>query len=1114
MTRPSPRPVAAQFHPGCRAVKRGHKPEFPLVRSDQDRIRNVNFQILGPLLVTDDDHREIGLGGAKPAAVLAILLLHPNEVVSSDRLIDELWDEHPPPTAGKSLQVHISRLRRALGNGHGADGGPVLTRSGGYVLNVEPEQIDSARFETLVDEGVAAFEEGAHARASARLRCALGLWRGGALADFIYASFAQDAIARLDGLRMVAFQRTVDAELEMGRHAELIPELRSMVRANPLSERLRAQLMLALYRSGRQAEALGVYRAGRRVLVDQLGIEPGAELRDLERAILAQDPAIAAPAPERHAQRTRSVKDAGSLLVGYDSELAALEDLLEETLGGQERLALISGEPGVGKTRLADELGWVAETRGAQVVWGRCWQGGGAPPYWPWIQVLEALGHDLMADSAQPDGTDAQEARFRLFNATARFLRRAATEQPLVIVIDDLHAADPSTLTLLQFLAATAIDAPVLIVGTYRDTEIVLDHPLVAALAELGRAAEPTQLVLGGLTREDTAHYVEVSAGTTPMPALAAAIHGTSAGNPLFVGELVRLLQADDRLRELEPGEQLTLPRGVEQVITTRIQQLSADCRRTLALAAVAGREFDTRVLGRAGDVRGERLLELIEEAIPGRVIEPLADVRDRFRFSHELVRHALYQGIPAAERRRLHLAVAQALEQLQGTDRDAALPELAHHFSEALPVGSAEQAMRYLGLAGDRAAEMVAYEEAVSLYARAVEVAKPDAVPGELRELRLKLAEQLVLAGDAARTEAAIADADAALRAAPDRSLEARLDIVRAQHDLFDACTLPDGRIQQVIALYQEMGDPFGEARAWWALHSWHHGRASMVSAGDAARHMMECAKQAGSKALVDEAIRRLAEATARGPGSASAAAPRVRALLAEATYPITKARLLDLLAELEGIRGRFDEARALFTEAESLLGKADLAEIEACAAPKRAVVELLAGNALRAEEIERPSCAQLERKGQTAFLASELTVLVDALTYQGRFDEAEAELERATAILRLDDIDAIHRQARSRARLRLARGDVDGAEEAMQTAIEFVFRQDMLEEQAENLVVLAQVKLAACRPEEARAAAERALAISEERGHEVFEERARELLGRIGGAPDSRAAAVLVDQ
>jgi len=179
-----------------------------------------------------------------------------------------------------------------------------------------------------------------------------------------------------------------------------------------------------------------------------------------------------------------------------------------------------------------------------------------------------------------------------------------------------------------------------------------------------------------------------------------------------------------------------------------------------------------------------------------------------------------------------------------------------------------------------------------------------------------------------------------------------------------------------------------------------------------------------------------------------------------------------------------------------------------------RRAAVELLAGNPQRAEEIERPSCAQLDHKGQTAPLASQLTVLVDALIAQGRLEEAEAELERAVAILRPEDVDAIQSQARSRARLQLARADIEGADEAMRIAIEYVFRQDMLEEQAENLVLLAQVKLAAGAPNEAYQAAKEALSISERRGHDVFAERARELLRRIGGAPDAWSAPVLVDQ
>jgi DNA-binding SARP family transcriptional activator len=1074
----------------------------------------VNFQILGPLLVTDDDDRELGLGGAKPAALLAILILHANEVVSSDRLIEEIWDEHPPPTAPKSLQVHVSRLRRALGNGRGPDGGPVVTRGGGYLLNASPEQIDSMRFESLVNEGREALEEGAHARASARLRAALGLWRGGALADFAYASFAQDAIARLEGLRMVAFERVADAELALGRHAELIPELKSLVRANPLSERLRAQLMLALYRAGRQAEALGVYRAGRRVLVDQLGIEPGAELRELEHAILAQDPKLAAPEPERRPQRQRLEPQTGALLVGYERELSSLEDVLEEALAGQDRLALISGEPGIGKTRLADELANVARARGAQVVWGRCWQGGGAPAYWPWIQVLRALGHDLVPEATGAD-VDVQEARFRLYDTTASVLRHAACAQPIVIVLDDLHAADQSTLTLLEFLTSAVISAPLLIVGTYRDTELSADHPFSEALAELGRGGEPTQLVLGGLSPEDTAHFVEVSAGVAPMPRLAAAIHTASGGNPLFVGELVRLLRAENRLRELDQGETLVLPRGIEQVITSRLQRLSEPCRRTLALAAVVGREFDTTVLGRAGDADGEQLLELLDEALSTRAIEDVPGSRGCMRFSHELVRHALYHGLGAVERRRLHLAAGRAMEQLQGAGQDAALPQLAHHFSEALPSGDAYTAIDYLARAGDRAAEMLAYEEAISLYTRALEIGRgAGADPRVFSELDVKLGEQLVLDGNVPRAEAALADAEAVMDGAPDPAQAGRIEIARAELDLFDACTLPDGRIQQVIAMFQDAGDPFGEARAWWALFSWHHGRSAMAASGEAARQMLECARRAGSKALADQAIRGMAAAAARGPSPMKQAIPRVRALLADATYPRTKARILIYLAELEGVCGRFDEARALFAESHSLLLKTEQAEIDACAAPSRARLELLAGNPRRAEEIERQSCAQLQRQGQTAILASELTTLVEALTAQGRLEEATAELERAAAILRLDDIDAIHRQARSRARIQVARGDLQGAEESMQTAIDYVFRQDMVEEQAESLILLAQIRLASGHPGETREAATEALRLSEARGHQPFAERSRELLSRVGGAPDTRAAPMLVDQ
>src|SRR3954471_23735644 len=284
----------------------------------------MQFQILGPLRVTNGDEREIALGGAKPAAVLAMLLLRPNEVVSADRLIEDLWEGDPPPTAPKTLQVHISRLRRAFG-----EDGPIATARGGYMLEAELDQIDARRFESLVAEGTASAAEGAPGRASSRLRSALALWHGDPLADFAYASFAQDEIARLDGLRTVALEQAVEAELALGRHVELIPELKGLVKSHPLSEHLQAQLMLALYRSGRQAEALGVYRAARRVLVDQLGLEPSEELRELERQILEQDDALAAPTAQARPQREQVEKSQRGALVGYENELGALEDVLE-----------------------------------------------------------------------------------------------------------------------------------------------------------------------------------------------------------------------------------------------------------------------------------------------------------------------------------------------------------------------------------------------------------------------------------------------------------------------------------------------------------------------------------------------------------------------------------------------------------------------------------------------------------------------------------------------------------------------------------------------------------------------------------------------------------------
>jgi DNA-binding SARP family transcriptional activator len=345
----------------------------------------MEFRILGPLEVWDGGG-EVSLGGPKPRALLAVLLLHPNEVVSADRLIDELWGEDSPERAAAALRVNVSRLRKALPQDL------LTTRSPGYVVRVGPDELDLHRFERLVDEGRSLLARGLAADASERLRDALSLWRGPALADFAYESFAQAANARLEEIKLAAIEVRIDTDLVLGRHDELVGELEALVDEHPLRERLQMSLMTALYRSGRQAEALEAYKDARRALVDELGIDPSPALQELERAILRQDAALGVetPAPtgvrevaERsilvaitHEQRVDALLAVAEALVRYPprvmilarlvpdaSELRSASAWLEERRSALEARGVVaraasftSTSPGEELARLATEL--------------------------------------------------------------------------------------------------------------------------------------------------------------------------------------------------------------------------------------------------------------------------------------------------------------------------------------------------------------------------------------------------------------------------------------------------------------------------------------------------------------------------------------------------------------------------------------------------------------------------------------------------------------------------------------------------------------------------------------------------------------------------------------
>jgi DNA-binding SARP family transcriptional activator len=316
----------------------------------------MEFRILGPLEVSDEGG-QVSLGGGKPRALLAVLLLHPNEVVSADRLIDELWGEDLPKRAAAALRVNVSRLRKALAQD------VLATRAPGYVIRVEPEELDLHRFERLVDEGRSLLARDLPADASERLRDALSLWRGPALADFAYASFAQTAIARLEEIRLAAVELRIDADLALGRHDELVGELEALVAEHPLRERLRGHLMTALYRSGRQAEALDAYKDARRALVDELGIEPSTALQELERAILRQEPALNLPATV-----PVSVGEAAerSILVAITHE-ARVDALLElaEPLVRDPRRVMVLARVVSDAAELRSASAWLEERRSA-----------------------------------------------------------------------------------------------------------------------------------------------------------------------------------------------------------------------------------------------------------------------------------------------------------------------------------------------------------------------------------------------------------------------------------------------------------------------------------------------------------------------------------------------------------------------------------------------------------------------------------------------------------------------------------------------------------------------------------------------------------------------------
>ena len=746
----------------------------------------MDFRILGPLEVVSEG-RALDLGRPKQRALLAMLLLAPGKVVSSDRLVDDLWDGRPPADASGALQVQVSRLRQVLGPG------VLESRRPGYVLDVDPATVDAVRFERLVDRATAALAGGRPdpAAASATLSQALALWRGSALAEFADRTFAQGEAARLEELRLAAAETWVEAELALGHHAAVVAEVRRLAETQPLRERLWGQLMLALYRSGRQAEALRAYSTLRDALSEELGIPPAPALQRLEEAVLLQKPELdwAPPAtvtatPRPAASTANAVApfpldvgDGGLPFVGREAELVRLEEARQKAASDGPCLVLLAGEPGIGKTRLALEVARAAQADGATVLVGHCDEDL-AVPYQPFAEAIgraarrlapedlrAALGShgaelvrlvpdltEIVAGIPPPLASDPETERYRMFDAVGRFLAALARTAPVVLVLDDLHWATAPTLLLLRHLAARTEPMPLLVLGTYRDTEVDEHHPFARVLGEPGRLGNTTRLAVRGLDEAAVQGFVDAVLGgvATAGPAadLAREIHDETAGNPLFVREMVRHVLESGRA-----ATPLDLPDGVRDVVRRRISRLSPATSALLSTAVVIGPEFELGVLREAVALEEDDLVAALDEAARAGLVAEVGGLASRHRFTHALVRSAIYDGLGGARRAQLHRRVGEAMERAAIGPVADRLPELARHFTRARSLGGAAKAVDYATRAGERALSQLAHQEAASHFAQALDLLDDlaDPAPETRCDLLLSLGEAQRRSGDPA---------------------------------------------------------------------------------------------------------------------------------------------------------------------------------------------------------------------------------------------------------------------------------------------------------------------------------------------------------------------------